>query len=187
MQISGQIQSSHVPAANPMSPSPSPCPCCQPCVPTASPIPLLAPCFWGAAGAAGLQTKRGWDLGIAHQNKGPGGPGFAEWRKTRRFGSHQAGPHGKWCFGAPSPQGSSAPSPDPTVGPCLHGKCLLPLSPCSPKCSTPVWGLSGCPHCVPKARGFGSSQRPPGSGTALQAKEGPHPSYRPELWAGGAS
>lgn len=78
MQISGQIQGSHVPAAKLTSPPLSPCPHCQPRVPTASPVPLLVSCFWGAAGAAELQTKRGWDLGIAHQNKGPGGPGFAK-------------------------------------------------------------------------------------------------------------
>lgn len=88
-----------------MSLVPNPCPHYHTHVPTASPMPLLAPCFWGAVTTAELQTKRGWDLGIAHQNKGPGGSGFAKQRKIRRFGSHQAGAHGKWLFwGTPTPK-----------------------------------------------------------------------------------
>lgn len=177
-----------------MSLLPTPCPHHHPHVPVASPVsPLPAPfpCWRPVFGVLlELQGCRQRGDGIwasPTRTKDQVAPALLSGEKPGDLAPTRLVPTANGCFGAPSPQGSSAPSPDPTVGPCLHGKCLLPLSPYSPKCSTPVWGLSGCPHCVPKARGFGSSQQPPGSGTALQAKEGPHPSYRPELWAGGAS
>lgn len=116
----------HGPTTSPTAPQPAPRPRCQrhgpstsPTAPPPAPRPhrqphtLPAQCFWGAAEAGweqgggwgstppprimGLKTKRGRDLGIAHQNKGPGGPGCTERRRTWRFGSRRAGP--PWQMG----------------------------------------------------------------------------------------
>lgn len=179
MQISGQIRGSpcpwyqtHVPTTTPMSPLPAPCPCWHPVFGVLS---RLQSCKQRGDGIWASPTRTKDQVALALLSR----------EKSGDLAPTKLVPMANGCFGAPRPQSSSAPNPDPAVGPSLYRKRLLPLSSYSPKCSTPVWSLSGCPHSVPNARGFGGS--PPDSGTTLQAKECPHPSYCPELWVRGPS
>lgn len=121
---------------------------------------------------AGLQTKRGWDLGIAHQNKGPGSPGCTQWRRTGSFGSPRAGPRGKRVFrGTPAPKRLSAPLPPPHNGSVPAWETPPAFVSPQPEASAPLRRWQGGPGGAPTP-GFGGLTADPALGTPLQTGGG---------------
>lgn len=119
-----------------------------------------------APGAAGLQTKRGWGLGIAHQNKGTGRP----WLRPAELRQLQlplgASPAQGGVEGDPGPTAAQAPAPRRVGSPVGDVSCLcLPTAPSPQQGAEPGRVSPGRPQGL----GCGGITAAPTSGTPLQA------------------